>query len=312
MEIQMARVKTFVILSVSMMAAAAPEAFASVTPVSTCGAVLSAPGKYSLSGDLLACPGPAIVIAASDISLDLKGNEITCDRADGQADIGILGTNVSSVEVRNGRISSCEVGIQFSNVKNSKVTDLSVHGGTRDPVLGFGGAAILLLGSDNNSVIGNRAIGNIIGIGIFNSNDNRVAGNVTSENVGYLPFVFGMGIALSASSTGNSVIGNESRLNSDAGIVLSIDVSNTTVRGNEVSDNGYYGIGAFTRTDVGAPSPENNLIQGNSSLANGRADLVEILFHPLTNPRESIAKVCKNSWIDNTFVSLMGPNDCVR
>lgn len=308
----MARSIAILISLVSILAATAPEAFATVTRVSTCGTVLSAPGKYALSGDLLACPGQAIVIAASDVSLDLEGNEIACDRADGRADVGIFGSNVSAVDVRNGSISGCNIGIQFLNVKQSKINELSIRGSTRDSALGVGGAAILLLGSDNNSIVGNRATGNIIGIGLFDSDNNRVIGNVTSENVGDGPLVFGMGIALSALSSGNSLRGNESRFNSDAGIVLSVGVSGTTVRGNDVSDNGYYGIGAFTRIDLGAPSPQDNLIQGNSALASGRADLVEILFHPLTNPRESIDEVCRNTWTDNTFVSFMGPPDCVR
>lgn len=292
--------------------ATVPAVSAPVTEVSACGAVLSAPGRYSMPADLLACPGAAIVIAASEVSLDLKGNEITCDRADGRLDVGVLGSGVSAVHVRNGRISGCDIGVQVVGVTDSEITDLSIQLSAMDAALGIGGAAILLVGSDHNAVIGNRATENIIGIGIFNSHDNQVTGNVTSENVGEGPIFFGMGIALSAFSSGNSLRGNEARFNSDAGIVLSVGVSGTTVRGNEVSDNGFYGIGAFRRIDLGAPPTQNNLIQGNSSLANGRADLVEVLFDPLANPRESTEELCRNTWKDNTHVSLIGPPDCVR
>ena len=39
------------------------------------------------AADLISCRGPAIVVGASDISLSLKGHEISCDRADGRADV---------------------------------------------------------------------------------------------------------------------------------------------------------------------------------------------------------------------------------
>jgi parallel beta-helix repeat protein len=121
-----------------------------------------------------------------------------------------------------------------------------------------------------------------------------------------------MGIALSAFSSRNLIRGNEARFNSDTGIVLSVGVTYNVVQGNEVSNNDFYGIGTFTRVDLGAPPPMNNVSQGNSSLANGRADLVEIVFDPFGDPRESVEEQCRNTWKGNDFVSQIGPPDCIQ
>ncbi len=81
--------------------------------------------------------------------------------------------------------------------------------------------------------------------------------------------------------------------------------------GNVADNNENYGIGIFTRTDLGAPTPTGNLIQGNSALGNGRADLLEVLFDPFDIPRESI-QPCMNTWMGNAFVSQIGPVMCIE
>ncbi len=82
----MRNVFSFIVLVLTL----SGSAFAKTIPVTQCGAVLSAPGKYFLPGDLLSCPGSAITITASDVSLNLKDNEITCERVAGRNDTGIL------------------------------------------------------------------------------------------------------------------------------------------------------------------------------------------------------------------------------
>ena len=94
-------------------------------PVTACGDVLSEPGNYGLTGDLLACPGNAIVISASNVSLNLKGHSITCGSTDW---IGVLVTGVSDVQVKNGTITGCSVGVFFSGTTESKITQLTLNG----------------------------------------------------------------------------------------------------------------------------------------------------------------------------------------
>ena len=177
------------------------------------------------------------------------------------------------------------------------------------------GAGIRLIQASDNDIIGNRATRNQIGIGVFVfSSNNRITGNITNENfrIDGTPFpTFGIGIAVSVFSEDNKVMGNEANDNTDVGIVVANGASNNIVLGNVADNNENYGIGIFTRTDLGAPTPTGNLIQGNSALGNGRADLLEVLFDPFDIPRESI-QPCMNTWMGNAFVSQIGPVMCIE
>jgi parallel beta-helix repeat protein len=290
----------------------APRVADSAIAISGCGTNISDPGAYVVSNDLLTCPGVAIVIQASNVSLNLAGNEISCEQIDGRLDVGILATGVSDIQVRGGTISRCDNGVQFSAVTGSQISDVTFYQMSRDLDLNFGGGAILLFGGSDNAISGILSTQNVIGIGLFNSHNNRLTGNEVSENTGIPPFIFGMGIVMSQFSSGNIVNGNTARYNSDAGIVISGAASGNTVRGNEIGNSGFYGIGVFTGAAPGSPSPVGNTIQGNTTLASGTADLLEIVFAPLGNPRESVSDSCNNDWKGNTFVSTLGPTDCLQ
>ena len=273
-------------------------------PVTACGVVLSEPGNYGLTGDLLACPGNAIVISASNVSLNLKGHSITCGGTDG---IGVLVTGVSDVQVKNGTITGCNVGVLFSGTTESKITHLTLNGNVFDPVL-LGGFAISLFGASNNKITANHATENITGIRVLRGGGNRISGNVASDNFGS-PFSVGMALL---NSENNTVTGNRANRNAVTGILVGGGTTGNILRGNVANENGGFGIAMFGRELFGIPLAEGVLIQGNTALGNGAQDLREAMFDPTMNPPDFVVEPCRNTWKSNNFVSQLGPDLCIN
>jgi parallel beta-helix repeat protein len=263
-------------------------------PVTACGDVLSEPGNYGLTGDLLACPGNAIVISASNVSLNLKGHSITCGSTDG---IGVLVTGVSDVQVKNGTITGCGLGVFFSGTTESKITHLTLNGN---------GLAISLLGASDNKLTANHMTENITGIRVNFGGGNRISENVASDNFGFLS----TGIALLFSEN-NTVTGNRANRNNN-GIIAGGASTGTILRGNVTNENRSLGISMFGRLAFNIPIAEGVLIQGNTALGNGDLDMVEALFDPSINPPFIVVEPCRNTWKSNNFVSRIGPDMCIN
>ena len=105
-------------------------AVAGAEPVSECGTVITAPGKYRLTQDLLLCPETGITISSSDVVLNLKGRRITCDEVDNpdglvHAGVAIIGDFVG-VRVKNGTVTGCNVGVLLLLASDSKVSDMTM------------------------------------------------------------------------------------------------------------------------------------------------------------------------------------------
>ena len=239
-----------------------PIALAAI-PVTACGDVLSEPGNYGLTGDLLACPGDAVVISASNVSLNLKGHSITCGGTDG---IGVLVTGVSDVQVKNGTITGCVRGVLFSGTTESKITHLTLNG----HALG-----IDLIGASNNKITANHLTENITGIRVLFGGGNQISGNVASDNFGS---PLSTGIAL-LNSENNTVTGNRANRNNN-GIIAGGGTTGNILRGNVTNENRDLGISMFGRMAFGIPIAEGVLIQGNTALGNGGYDMIEALFDP--------------------------------
>jgi parallel beta-helix repeat protein len=265
-------------------------------PVTACGDVLSEPGNYGLTGDLLACPGNAIVISASNVSLKLNGHTITCGSTNG---IGVRVTGVSDVQVTNGTITGCGLGVFFSGTTESKITHLTLNG---NRVFG-----ISLIGASNNEITANHVTENGTGIRVLRGGGNRISGNVASDN---FVNVFSTGIAL-LSSENNTVTGNRANRNNN-GILASGPSTGTILRGNVTNENRSSGISMAGRVDFNIPIADGVLIQGNTALGNGVQDLIEALFDPNFNPPFIVVEPCRNTWKSNNFVSRLGPDMCIN
>ena len=103
--------------------------------VTECGTILTEPGNYKLTHDLLDCPGSGVGILGSDIVLNLKGHEISC--AENDLEVGgvyveriSLRAVISNVTVKNGHVSNCRDGIVLINTEDSKVMNITSTGNT--------------------------------------------------------------------------------------------------------------------------------------------------------------------------------------
>jgi parallel beta-helix repeat protein len=250
------------------------------TPVA-CGDLLMTPGAYVLTADLV-CDPPAVVILAGGVHLNLNGYSITnalpISDVD-QAGVVIAGTDGHVV---NGTLSGFELGVLITGNDN-KVSEVTATGN----LIGI----FLCCGATGNRVVGNTANGNVslgdvVGVGIQDwdgGRNNVISGNTANEN----DF---SGILISDSLRppvkGDKITGNVANYNGEHGIMLFEDGANgNVVRGNELVGNTLFGIVSFSYTDF----PIHNLIQGNTALDSGNADIADF------------APVCENAWKSNTF-----------
>src|SRR6266545_2270669 len=222
----------------------------------SCGAVLTKDTK--LDRDLINCPGDGLVIGADHITITLNGHSISGTGAPGSA--GIRNSGHDHVTIADGDfmgldIGGFEIGILQSGVRNNRVHSLFIEGSS------FG---IAFFNSDHNRVEGNIARGGFInqcgqvmaaGIALFNSDHNRIR-----ENMAELTDV---GIALVNSDHNrvehNQAAPEESDGNACFGIVLRDGSDDNYVRANLASQNrGSAGDGIFVSAGSGGNSAQGN------------------------------------------------------
>ncbi len=91
-----------------------------------CGAVIKA--DTTLKTDVGPCPGVGLVVAASNVRVDLGGHRVFGTRAEGSSP-GILLDHVSGVTVKNGSVDNFDAGILvFCGQKNTLVGALHRNG----------------------------------------------------------------------------------------------------------------------------------------------------------------------------------------
>ena len=309
-------IRHFVMALIALLFANFPTAQAfAATPVSTCGAILSVPGDYKVTADLLVCPGSfaffgAITIVSSDVHLHMKGHQITCDDVDGVPNVGItVVPGLSGVHIEHGSITGCDVGILMIATSQSKTDKMTLSGNLPDPVFG-GGHGLFMDAGNDNTISNSQFSGNRLGIGMTDSSGNRVTNNEVTDN-----FASGMDLdTFFGASNGNQIVHNIFNGNGNGGISIVGNASGNIVRGNTTNENGLIGIGLVSIFGVpGLPIPEGNVIKGNTALANGEADLVEAFldFSVGFPPDFIVSEPCRNDWQSNNFVSQIGPDMCI-
>jgi parallel beta-helix repeat protein len=268
------------------------------TPVTECGQVLSAPGKYHLTADLGPCTGDGVVINASGVHLTLAGFTITgtsstagCSFGNVQAGVlvqtpgGPSGPGLSFVDVNGGTVTGFFAGIllgaSFSRVSAMTVADSCLWG-----IAALGTHNLI----DTNVVTRNRDVG----VHLFSSNNVTVRSNDISGNGGCGLFING--------SNGSTIRDNIVRNNRREGI-CSYGNANV-IEGNDASGNFegilVSGMGTVVRDNtahrngnggivIGAGS-SGNRVMGNTAWSNGQADL-----------SDGNAGCDTNSWRRNVF-----------
>ena len=168
-------------------------------PVTTCGTVISSPGKYALANSLSCSTTIAIDIEASNVTFLLNGYTISgvgftanfginVGSVGSITNVSILGPGVITNEIQGVRLacSSCMV----ANVSATQNTDgfaIPASNGTLNNVLkgntannnsryGFS------LGGDNNTIKGNDSSNNATGFVLLDGNGNEIRGNSANSN----------------------------------------------------------------------------------------------------------------------------------
>jgi hypothetical protein len=123
--------------------------------------IISAPGSYRLTGDLVVPAGlDGIRIDVSDVTLDLNGFTISSQGTGGLAVHGITGATLTNVEIRNGTIRGFPTsGVHLPSGLMHRVIDVRV--------IGNGNFGINMIGNDSfggHLIRGCMAFGNGTGM----------------------------------------------------------------------------------------------------------------------------------------------------
>lgn len=269
-------------------------------PVSECGTVINAPGKYRLMNDLLDCTAPnqGVVIEAPDVTFDMRGHTISCDADATEELVGaVLVFDVSNVRIRNGSVFGCDDGILLWGTDGAQVTKMYMAGNIA--------GAITLVGAANSRLKKNRFEFNGTAIRSFVGE-----GNLYSHNTMHFD---GTGIDLAFAETDSTVTCNIAE-QTWFGIAVGSYSSGNVLRGNLAVDNfiggmTFYGFGT---PDAFDPVPAGNVIRHNIALGNAADDLQEIVYNPATDGVfVDPADTCQNTWMKNQFETATGPTDCI-
>jgi len=248
-----------------------------------CGDLLMTSGTYVLTADLVCAPS-AVVILAPRVHLDLNGYHITnALPLSGEDQPGIVVAGNGGAVV-HGAVSGFGFAVVVTGNENN-VSDVMATGN----LIGI----FLCCGATGNRIVGNTAndnvsLGSIVGVGIQDwegaGTNNAISGNTANGNEAWGIII---GDPSLPEAKGDKITGNVSNYNGNGGLLLFEGGANgNVVRGNEFIGNTEYGIVSFSDT---SDFPAHNVIQGNTALDSGIADLVDA------------APVCENTWKSNTF-----------
>lgn len=252
-------------------------------PAVTCGKEITA--DTTLDGDLVCTGGPALIVTADNVTLDLGGFTVSGDGAASAASPGILLRNVKGVTVRKGIVQKFGAGVAIEGGGTNVIQNLTLQDNIGDPAGDFGDG-VTVSGSSGNRIQGNtiRRNGPFSGISLIGpSSDNEVRGNVVSDN-NMLPGDPGagrqdMGIRIEGpAANNNKVVGNTVTSSGGEGIVVLPTCADRSAGcagtpgndGNQISENmshhnGTSGAGSGIRIFAvpNAVGPSDTTIAGN-------------------------------------------------
>ncbi len=212
----------------------------------------------TLTGDLMCTDGPALIVTADNVVLDLGGFTVSGHGAASTAVPGILLRNVKGVTVRKGTVQHFGAGVAIAGGANNLVQNLTVQDNVGEPDGDFGDG-ITISASSGNHILANtvRRNGPFSGISLVGAcTDNHIHDNVVSDN--------------------NMLPGDPAAGRQDMGIRIEGPAANNNmVAGNTVTNSGADGIVVLaTCADpqggcAGTPGNEGNDISKNMSHGNG-------------------------------------------
>lgn len=228
---------------------------------------------------MVCAAGPALVIVADGVTLDLGGHTVAGAPGGVTEGPGILLRGVTGCTVRNGTVQRFDAGVVVEGGSGNLVEGLTVQDNIGTPDGDYGD-----------------------GIVLNNSHDNVVRGNVVRRNG---PF---SGISLGPDAAANEIVGNTVADNNmahvgfpDAGRqTMGIRLEGPAANHNRILDNTVTGSGCdgivvlatCSNPDdeppcVGTPPNEHNELAGNTANANGtsgRGCGIRLFSMPLPMP----------------------------
>ncbi|MBX7244611.1 MAG: hypothetical protein K1X53_03880 [Candidatus Sumerlaeaceae bacterium] len=242
---------------------------------------ISQPGSYYLTGNLTDVgPGAGVSITTSGVKLDLNGYSIIGTGGGGTLGVACNTAGVKNLEVCNGRITNCNIGISFNNVSNAWVHDMNLSGNQNVGVrVGAGAIVEDCVANDLSSPTSNV-------YGIFVSSDSTVrqcqVANIQSAAASSNAIGISGGIGASVLNCSASNVGSIGTNTSVSGITVSNNsrVEGCIARGNYNSGSSGVTIGIAAGPDSlilnnvstnnsAADSDSNGIRVGNSSLVSG-------------------------------------------
>lgn len=233
----------------------------------------------TLGADLVCEQGPALLVVADGVILDLGGHTVEGGARFGSDGPGILLRNVSGCTVRNGTVQKFEAGVAVEGGGGNVIEGLTVQDNLGTPDSDYGDG-IVLNATRENVVRGNvvRRNGPFSGISLGRgAAGNEVSENtVTDNNMSHVPFP----------DAGRQTMGIR---------VEGPEASHNRVIANTVTRSGCDGIVVLATCDtpgdeppcVGTPPNEHNEIAGNTSSSNGtsgRGCGIRLFSMPLPMP----------------------------
>jgi len=249
----------FAVAAVGLLVVSADESSASGGRGSRHTITINRPGSYRLHRDVTPRHGPAIVVAASGVTLDLGGHALVA--SGDKESVGILIQGVGNVAVANGTISGFGFGVQVVDSLNVRVEKLQISGrdqGGPPP----GEVGILVMNSRAVEIF--RNVINRTFLGVFvrggGSGGNRIAENtLTAGSNGQLGICYNPdGLGTPAGPSGDLVYNN-----SVSGFNLGFQTSDES-HGNIFRDNTV----AYVVEAINEKSPPDaNIFEDNLTIA---------------------------------------------
>ncbi len=222
----------------------------------TCGKEITA--NTTLDGDLLCDEGPALIVTADNVVLDLGGFTVSGDGPGVSNVPGILLRNVKGVTVRKGTVKGFGAGVAIAGGANNVIENMTCEDNVGSTEGDFGDG-ITLKDTTGNKVRGNtvRRNGPFSGISLVAAcTKNEVRDNVISDN--------------------NMLPGDPSMGRQDMGIrIEGPGADNNKLIGNTVTASGAEGICILPTCHnpqtgcAGTPGNESNEVSDNLCHRNG-------------------------------------------
>jgi len=247
----------------------------------------------TLDADLTCASGPALVIVADNVTLDLGGHTVTGDSAAADSGPGILLRSVSGCRVRNGTVQHFGAGVVISDGGGNVVEHVTAQDNIGSEAGDFGDGIVISNSKDNqirNNTV--RRNGPFSGISLLQGcHGNEVRDNaVTDNNMMHLADP-----AAGRQAMGIRIEGPEASHNK---------VVRNTVTGS--GSNGIVVLPTCTNMDAcaGTPPNEQNEIARNHSNNNGtsgKGDGIKLFMvaNPVAPTQNTITRNVANNNASN-------------